>query len=47
MPASNSGQILVSWTAVAGHRLGFSIDALDPIQSPVKPEQSMTPLFQC
>jgi hypothetical protein len=46
MQASNLGRILVSWTAVAGHRLGFLIGALNTIQSSVKPEHSRTPSLQ-
>jgi hypothetical protein len=46
MQASNLGRILVSWTAVAGHRLGFLIGALNTIQTSVKPAHSKTPSFQ-
>jgi hypothetical protein len=42
MRASNSSRILVSCSAVAGHRFGFPIDALDPIQSSVNPEHFKT-----
>jgi hypothetical protein len=41
--SKNSGRILVSWSAGAGHRFGFSIGSLDPIQSSVQPEHSRTP----